>query len=369
MGTTPLLSNAGLVGDSAADTLAWGLAFLHPSINYSLQYGDGLPSAPGRQVKAAVHQLSPSIRIRLGERWNFSYTPSFTWYSNDELDNNVQHAASLRGGYVLENWQIGLAQSFSASSEPLIETGGQTRQENWGTSLSLSTPLNSRTSLSFGLSQELRFTSRFTDVKTWSGTTSLNYQYTPEIKTGVSVGGGYSSIEPGADQSFQHIKGSLDWSVGGRLALQIEGGLDVRRTSGSNRDALINPIMGASASYRLFEATTASVGVDRTVAPSYFSDQVTESMSYTFGLTQRLLGRFSLSLNASQNETDYVATDTLDPAVERNDSLWTYSAALSTRLLKRLSVSVSWQQTENQSDAPGYALTSTTYGLNLGWQF
>ncbi len=174
--------------ETVTETVVGTLALFNPSVSYSVQYGDGIPSVSGRRENSYVHQLNPSIRMNFAERLMLTYTPSFIWYSVDSLNDRVNHSASVNVGGTIEEWSVGLVQTYSYSATPLIETVEVTQEESWGSALSLSRPLGEKTSLDISLGRNARTTVRYNDVATWDGSGWLRYQYSPVLVVAAGSG-------------------------------------------------------------------------------------------------------------------------------------------------------------------------------------
>src|SRR5687767_10136302 len=115
-----------------------GPVTLRPHISATFSYSDGLRSRPGQNSKTAMQEYAPGMLFQLGRRWTLDYTPSLTFYSNDEFEDTLDHFVTLSGGASYHPWNFGFSQSYSVSSAPLVETGQQTSRQSFGTSLSAS---------------------------------------------------------------------------------------------------------------------------------------------------------------------------------------------------------------------------------------
>lgn len=343
------------------------LGFFSPSVNYTLQYGDGIPVLRGDREKSYIHQLSPSLTMTFAERASLRYSPTFTWYSSERLNDRVNHNASLGLASVVGTWSLGLAQSYSRRSAPLVETGQQTDQESWGTSLNAGTPLGSKTSVDLSFSRQSRNTARFTDVVNWSGFAWLRYNFSSALDIAAGAGGDYSEIDPGADISSGNMQGKINWKPGNRVQVGVSAGAKVNRFQGQGRGSIVNPVYRVELGYQVFDATSISLSAHRSVDASYYADELSQSSRYNLGLSQRLFGHYSLGLGVSYMKSDYTLRQPNQVRGGRLDERWSYSATIGTKIFTRTSLSAFMSYSENISASAVFNYSSTMIGLSIGW--
>lgn len=346
----------------------WGPVEAHPHLGYRFSYGDGIRARQGEESTTAIHALSPGISFALGKHWMLDYTPTLSFYSSDAFEDTVEHSVSLRGAAAYRDWTFGLQQSYAFTSSPLVETGAQTDQEMFVTALSASTRLNARTTLELGVDQSIRLPENYTEAWEWSTMDWISYQLNSKLSGAIGIGFGYVDVERGSDMMYEQLLGRIIWQVAGKVDLVVHGGVEDRQMHGSGVSDLVNPIFGATLEYRPFDVTTLSAGMNRTVSPSYFSDQVTESTEVHANLRQRLLKKFYLDLGGGYRFGNYVTTSEFAP-VTREDDYTFFSARLSTTFLKRGTVGVFYYHSENSSNEGGYAYSSDQVGVDLVYRW
>ncbi len=98
------------------------------------------------------------------------------------------------------------------------------------------------------------------------------------------------------------------------------------------------------------------------------ADQVTRNSSVGASLQQRFLGRFFLNVGFQHGTSNYLSSA---PGVVagRDDTFNSINLRLSTALLGRGTVAVTYQHSQNSSNTEGYRLTSSQYGVELAWRF
>ena len=165
-----------------------------------MSYGNSLSYSAGEQANTWIQQFSPGILLNLGEHWTLYYTPTLRWYSDSHFTDGFDHRVLLQGQTTFRDWNFGLSQGFSMTSDPLIETGAQTDQETYSTSIRAGRSLGSKLSMDLGLAQNLRFidgnssNQSLTDTKSWSTMNWLDYLYVQRLSFGLGAGFTYDNV-------------------------------------------------------------------------------------------------------------------------------------------------------------------------------
>ena len=356
----------------------WGPVSFRPSLSYSFLYGTGIQSSPGNQQASVVQTVSPNFLFVVGSHWTLNYSPSWTFYSSRQFRNSLNHAAALSWGTSYEDWTLGFSQSFTHSDSPTIETGAQTEQESYSTAINASYQFNDKMSLDMGLSQNFNYVGNggssatqlgnLANSKAWSTMEWLNYQFWPRFNAGIGAGGGYTIQDGSPDSINEQYQARVNWRATDKISFQLSGGLEDQQYLSGGAGDLVTPIYGATIQYQPFEQTRLSLSANRSVSPSYYQSQNTESTSFTAGLNQRLLQKFNLGLSGGYSQIKYLATSS-GVSAGRTDDIYSFSASLSHSLTKRGTISASYSYSENSSNVPGSAYSSNQIGVQIGYQF
>jgi hypothetical protein len=346
--------------------LRLGPVTLRPHVFYQFLYGSGIQSNPGQQHDTIVQTFAPGMLLVLSPRWTLDYTPTFTFYSDKSFQNNVGQSVTLTGGASYENWNFGLMQSFTYSSSPQVQTGTQTGQENYVTALTASAPLNSKMSVDLGVNQTLNFPDGFQSSREWSTLDWLNYEFWPRFTAGVGAGFGYVAASP--DMVFEQFQGRIGWRATDKISLQSSIGVQFSQFTTGGESPLVNLIFGDTIQYQPFEHTKLSLGANQVVVPAYYQNQISVVTSVNGDLQQRLFGKFYLDVSAGYNWNNYIAAAS---GVTANSSADYYSVTvqLSTTFLKRGTVAVFYNYSDNITDQAGLAYTSNQVGFNIGYRY
>lgn len=354
--------------DNLPPVLRWGPVTVHPSLGYGVSYSTGLLVRPGRPESLMVQTFSPGLSLDLGPRWSVDYSPQLLFYSAPSYRDTVNQAVSLDGRSQRGEWNLDIGNAFSASDNPLVETGRQTQQTANTTRIGATRPLGSKLSLDLGVSQSLRWTGEFNRIFSWVTDDSLSYQLHPGISVGLSGGLGYDQIEPRGDMTSERLQGQLQGRLGEKLSYGLSGGFEFRQFLGTGAPTKISPIFAANVNYQATETTGLGVNYNRQVSPSFFSDQFAETAGVGGGLTQRLFGHLNFSLSGSYRWTDHIST--LNPSLTQQTANYaSVRAGLGTRFLRRGSISLFFQWSDNASSTPGLSFSSRQMGANVAYGF
>ncbi len=173
---------------------------------------------------------------------------------------------------------------------------------------------------------------------------------------------------PASDSEYVQPQVRFQYPAGTKLTLDVHGGEEYREFYTHPERRLLTPIYGASATYLPFEDTSFTITADRSVQPSFFTNQVTTTTNWNATFQQRILTHFLLSATAGYIQSDYLSeTDALNNV--RSDNAQTYGLRLSTTLLGRGTVTVFYNHTQNTSNQQGFSFSSGQEGVEFGFRY
>lgn len=380
---TPAQTPGPVAAAPAESLMQWGVLHLRARASYQFLYDSGLHSQPGDSTETYSQTFTPGVTIMAGPHVTLDYSPSFRFFSQREFHNTIDHFVSLTAGASYgDKWTFGLSQSFSRTDEPLIETSGQTDEEDYSTGLNVSYRFSDRISLSTSAGMGLVVinnktapgvgtnspVSPLTDSRSYNGSEWLNYKFDQKLDGGVGVSLGYSEQSGGFRSLDEEYSGRVNWRPGAKLSISVSGGLEDRQFLNTGAPDILTPIFSAVAGYQLFSQTTISLTASRTVSASLFESQVTESTQFGIGLQQRLLGHLHLNAGFGYATSDYRTT--LGPfSVVRSDSGMSYTVGLNLPFLKHGNLATFYSYTQNTSTQKGFGFSSSEAGVSLGWAY
>ncbi len=348
----------------------WDQFVVRPHFDYQYMDAIGLLAAPSNHVNSTVQTISPGILVDMGPHWALDYTLTLGLYSNTNFGTEVDHSVTLTGQTTYNGWNLGFVQSVLMSQSALIETAEQTSQQNYNTTVTGQHQDNQYISEDLAVYQNIQNTAGgFENMRTWSTLDWLNYQPQSRFLVGIGPGLGYNNADFGPDAVFEELQAQMSWRMTDRLSVQASAGVnETEFLGGQGASDLFSPIYGGTIQFQPFASTQLSVFANRTVAPSLFVGQYSESTSYGASISQRLLRQFYVTLGGTYNNQSYVASAT-DVSATRIDKYYALTARLSHSFLKRGSVAVFFQYGKDNSNLPGYSFTTTQYGADVNYSF
>jgi Putative beta-barrel porin 2 len=197
----------------------------------------------------------------------------------------------------------------------------------------------------------------------------LNYVPISNFNLGIGPGLGYTHAEFGPSSFFLQAQARLNWRATDKLSFQLTGGVQETEFLGSQGGRnLFSPIYGATIQYQPFSQTQLSVYGNRSVSPSLFVGQYTETTTIGASISQRLFGQIYLSVSGSYNDQQYTASSTL-VTTSRTDHFYSLTARVSHSFLERGTISVFYDYGSDDSTVAGYSYSSNQFGAEVSYAF
>jgi hypothetical protein len=346
----------------------WGDVVLMPHLSYSLTYSDGIPDQPGHFTNTYVETLAPGFLLDVGGHWSVDYTPSWNVYTNRRFYNYWGHDAKIAGTESLDGWEFRFTQDYLSTSNTLVETGVQTKQQAYDTLLSSTHFFVRGAYVELSASQNLRFVTLYPDSLEWSTTDWIGYKAGAQLDIAAGCGEGFVIMYGSPDMLYTRPKVRIKSDLTEKVTLSLEGGFEHREFLSGDLGSLNNPVMDGKLEYRPFDTTTLEVDTERAVSASYFRGQLTRSAKYNALLQQRFLGRFYLSATLGYNANSYVGTDAgVEPGRRDNDT--SYGGRLSTAVFGRGSLAFFVQNLSNRSNVAGYTFSTRQMGCEFSYHY
>lgn len=362
------LSSTSSVAGAVAQPIQRTILATRPAFSYTFMHVEGVLAEPGIERSTSVHSAAISLHWNLGEFIVLRYRPSWTHYSTGEFEDNLGHEASALWQRRFADWNTRASHTYRRASLPLVETGRQTQLNTHVTTVEAQRPFGARSTLELGVRQHLRDADSFSSNKEWSTEDWLHYQLTPSIAASAGVKFGYVQVDESPDMNFRQLRGRIRWVLTQKIHLDAQAGMERREFSGPGVENADTPVFGGSLVYRIFETTTLSLNADRSVAPSYFQNQVNRSVTWQAGLAQRLLGRFHLEAYYVRREASFHAAAT-GLVVRREDDGESVQLRIRTDVFNRGTLAVFYQHRTNDSTDALYDFSGNQWGLEFGFRY
>ena len=341
---------------------------LLPHLLYRYLYGDGIQPSPGFQATTAVNTLSPGILGKLGEHWTLDYTPTWNWYSNHVFHDSVDQSAAVTAAGTVGDDPVQFAQTFVESHNPLVETGMQTEERDYVTSLEVQHDFNPALLLDANADQAVRFAAGFPSSREWDTTDWLRYKLSSRLVASGGVGAGYVTVSQGTDQYFFGPEAQLGINASDELKADLTAGYQIRTFLEEPRQRLDSPTYSADVVYSPEEATKVTVTGSRQVGVSYFVDQTTQTTDWDLRLEQRFLRHLFLTADVDEEYVHYLSSVQENQTV-RADHDQIINVRLGTTFFRRGSIAALYQRSRNTSSLAGYGFVSNQVGFEVSYHY
>jgi hypothetical protein len=361
---------------SLTPPVSWRQINIRPYISYQLVSSDGILRVPGEPTYTITQNFSAGANAELGKHWNLSYSFTRSWYSTRLIADHTSHNANLSGGTTKGNWTLGVYQSYTSSGATLVETGQPTPEVSYATGGNIAYQVGARTQLDLQLNRNTRdsdipsgsSTAIVPNVEQWSGTGSVRYRFSPKLDISVGMSLGSDSISNSSDMTTSKPQLTISWRPTNKLSFSGQAGIETREFQSDNTNDLNSDVYSASATYQPTVYTTLSVAGNKSVAPSYFVNRVSKMSGWSVNLQQRMLQRLYFGLGYTHGRTSYLVTDK-GFTIGRDDDFNSYNVGISTTLLRRGSVSLSYVESRNSSNDSVFQFTSHQISMELAYRF
>ena len=348
----------------------WDQFVARPHADYQFIDAYGLLAAPGDHENTTIQEISPGILLNLGPHWALDYTALIGLYSNNHFGTEFDNSITLTGQTTYNDWVFGFVQSIVLSDSPLIETGGQTSQQNYTTTVTAHHENSQYISEDLEVAQNiLEVAGGFENQRGWSTMDWLNYQPQSRFNIGIGPGLGYNNADFGPDSVYEQGQARMNWRATDKLSFQLSGGVEETEfLGGQSAGDVFSPIYGGIIQYQPFSETQISFSANRSISPSYFVGEYAEETSVGASFSQRFLGQIYFNAYGSYNNLQYIASAT-DVLADRTDKFYSLSLRLSHSFLQRGNVAIFYQYSSDNSTFPGYSFSSHQYGVEVSYAF
>ncbi len=334
-----------------------------PTFTYRYVDLDGILVSPGVETSTSMQLAAVTLHWSLDDRLRLRYTPTWTFYSENALDNTLLHDAVLQSKLHTVNWSFDLSHRYRRTEIPLVETGQQTLVQYNLSIVEATRALTDRDTLSLELRQNIRDIESFIGHNEWLIGGRLARTFSSAFTGSGDFAFGYVDLEDDTHMTYQQYRVGLNWQLSQKLRLEGGGGLETRQLSGPSSRDVASPVYGAKATYNLLETTAISAVIDREVTPSYFQNQLSHLTTTRLSLTQRLLQQFYLTAAWYRRTRSYDRA-TADITV-REDRGEAYQLRLATTIRSRAGLALTYQRHDNRSTDQNYAVAGTQWGVEL----
>lgn len=326
----------------------YGSLALHPHFEARVSAAHDLRDRFGQLNETTLRELSPGLRVDLGERWMLDGTVTASDYTNHAFRDTWGQTARLAGYVTVEDWHVHLSHVYTSDDASRTETGRQTRQELNTTTVGLVRAFGEHWAAETSVTRETRLVVDAPDAREWRVQQDVNWNVIPAVTVSVGATAGRLELDPGADLAYVRPSAHAAWRPGPQVMLTAEAGAERRWRTSGERAARTHPVGALGAAYRPFAQTEFTLRAEESLAASYFENQLDRQRLWTAALRQRLLGAFITQVEHGEQRTHFLDTGATERSLRR-DVTRSWQVSVSARVLVRGNLSVFWRTGRNHS--------------------
>ncbi len=354
-----------------------GEIHLRFALTTSFSYDDNIYNSNRNRVGDYITRITPSILVGIGDfkeqldnYFLLSYRPQPEFFASQTQQNTVNEDLSITGQYAFSRLVTTAAFLYRRDSNPNEDEVGRNENSIYDFTLNNSYALTGKTFFETGLSASYRDYERSIDYTTVSMDVGIAYQYSPKTRISLAPYAGITFVDGGGEQPFQGLNLSVSYDTLKRFSMRGSVGVQARQFEGPNpsgQEDYITPTFSLGASYQLGRSTTIDVSLARTVGNSgIVRGQSLITNRAAVGITQRILSKFILSLDARYDILQYQGSGTND----RTDTYLVLRPRLGYEFWReQCEVSLFYERRDRTSELEYREFYSNTFGASFTTRF
>ena len=168
-----------------------------------------------------------------------------------------------------------------------------------------------------------------------------------------------------ASQTYQQALVRGVYQLTGKLDLRAYVGIEWREFGGEQANTL-DPVFSLAAVYRLSDTTLFTVEGHRLEQPDYTGFYNYQTLGFSVGVRQQMLGRFYAGLTAGYDHYSYTLLQS-GSSNNRSDGYFSARASLDYELNPRWTASLFYIRRQDDSTVQTYSYADNMVGLQVSW--
>jgi len=297
------------------------------------------------------------------------YTPAVNLFTDHSQFNNVDHVAGLSAGYAFSRLALGLDQDFSRLAVKDNEVGNRVTESTYDTRLRSRYELTDRSSFEingryYRLDYEDSTYQGYEEVRNddW-----FNREVGEKLALGLGLAFGFVYPEGAANQTYQQVLVRGIYRLTGKIEINSFLGVEYREYD-AGRDNTVDPVFSLSVIYQPTPTTTVTLEAHRRDEPSPTGLYNYQTLGFSAGLRQLLLGRLSAVLTGGYDNVGY---DLLLPGASNNrsDDYFLAQASLDYELNAHWMTTLFYIHRQDNSNIPNFTYANNMVGARVTWRF
>lgn len=297
------------------------------------------------------------------------YAPAVNLFTDHSQYNNFDQTAGLSAGYTFSKFSLGLDQDFSRLDVKDNGIGSRITRDIYNTQLRGRYDVNDRSSFQVN-GQYYRLDYR--DVRFQGYQEFRNedwYDRQVGARLNASVGAAFGLVYPlvSADQTYQQALLRGIYRISGKLNIAAHGGVEYREYDTDKNNSL-NPVFSLMAIYSPLVTTTITLEGHRRDQPSYDGNYNYQTLGFSAGVRQQILGRIYAGLSAGYDNIDYTESK-VALSSNRADNYFSLRTSLDYEFNRHLMASLFYVRQQDDSSIHNYTFDDNMVGARVTWRY
>ncbi|MBC8127062.1 MAG: hypothetical protein H8M99_07950, partial [Gloeobacteraceae cyanobacterium ES-bin-144] len=233
------------------------------------------------------------------------YRPTGVVYIENGSSNRVDQQAILSAGWRGKMTRLTYAGVIQKLGDVVPDTGLPTDRLEFSNEVRAAWIPREKLALEIGAgnSQTIYQDPQYFNNSVTFGELGLRYTYSPKTELGLIYQIGRTTGDGTTPQDTQQLTGAVSWRASEKFGVNLEAGAEHRKADGG---ASVNPVMRGRIDWTPRQGTAINLtGYMFQQASAYYAGQNIQVNGMTAGITQRIIGNWSMKLDAGYESNTY----------------------------------------------------------------
>jgi hypothetical protein len=297
------------------------------------------------------------------------YTPAVNFFTDHSQYNNVDQTAGLSAGYAFSRLALGLDQDYSRLAVKDNEIGDRVTVSTYDTKLRTRYELTDRSSIEVnGRYYRLEYADpAYQGYQEFRNDDWFNREVGAKLALGLGLAFGFVSPDGAANQTYQQLLVRGVYRLTGKIELNSFLGVECREYDAGSGNT-VDPVFSLSVIYQARPTTTITLEAHRRDEPSPTGDYNYQTLGFSAGVRQLLLGRLSAVLVGGYDNVGYNLL-TSGVSNNRSDNYFLVQATLDYELNAHWMTTLFYVHRQDDSNIPTYTYANNMVGARVSWRF
>lgn len=359
------------IAQKSMDQSAWAFKF---GMTAGWEYDTNFRmSSRGSEDETSVYSVSPYGTLSYGQPgygldFQLRYAPEFRWFSEDTINDVINHAVSASLGLNGSHSRVALTASYAKNEGGSVEVGGLVTSDVFNVKLAGSYDISPKTSIGGDIGYNITEYDTFNSFDKLSAGSYIDYAITPKVRLGLGLNYEHLEQDTSLSQDAFSLGLRFNWAMTEKVGItgllsgeyrEIEGGESIA-TPTFSVGAYYKPTQKITTQLSLYRRATPSIGLSNTI---FYATGAALSSSYM------VTDRIRIGMSAGYEVSEYEATDT-GGVIDREDTYFFVRPTITYTFNSHLSANLFYQYSTNDSSTgPGSSFDRNQIGLYLSLAF